>query len=277
MDMSTVTSRDGTPIAYERMGSGPAIILIDGAMGHRALFGQRPLAEALRPDLTAVVYDRRGRGESGEHAAPPDRTLEREIEDIAALIDAVGGHAYLYGISSGAALALEAALALGDRVQGLAMYEPPYNDDPAARAAWRTYREDLREALAADRPGDAVGLFVTLLGMPPEDLEGMRQDPSWALWEAVGPSLAYDAAAMGEEAALPTERAARLTVPTLVIEGGATEWGFLHVTALALARAIPNARHLTLEGQTHEVSPEALAPALIAFCQRQEAVGGTRG
>ena len=186
--MSTVTSRDGTPIAYERMGSGPAIILIDGAMGHRALFGQRPLAEALRPDLTAVVYDRRGRGESGEHAAPPDRTLEREIEDIAALIDAVGGHAYLYGISSGAALALEAALALGDRVQGLAMYEPPYNDDPAARAAWRTYREDLREELAADRPGDAVGLFVTLLGMPPRTWRGCARTPPGHCGRRWGPA-----------------------------------------------------------------------------------------
>lgn len=273
--MSTVTSRDGTTIGFEQVGSGPPLILVDGALGYRELYGSRPLAAALSRAFTAIAYDRRGRGESSDTLP---YALEREIEDIEALIDVAGGSAYLFGASSGAALAFEAALALGEgSVRGLAMYEPPYNDDPDARRAWRNYRRELRKTLAAGRPGDAVGLFMVLLGMPPEQLAGMEQDPFWPQFQALGHTLEYDAAALGEEAAVPTERAARLTVPTLVLDGGATEWSFLHETAVALARAIPNAQHRTLEGQTHEVASEALVPVLAEFFLRQMAArGGAR-
>ncbi|NLD73104.1 MAG: alpha/beta hydrolase [Chloroflexi bacterium] len=272
--MSTVTSRDGTTIAFEQVGGGPPLILVDGALGYRELYGSRPIAEALSGAFTAIAYDRRGRGESSDTSP---FGLEREIEDIEALIDAAGGSAYLFGASSGAALAFEAALALGEgRVRGLAMYEPPYNDEPAARKAWRNYRRELRETLAAGRPGDAVGLFMVLLGMPPEQLAGMQQDPFWPQFQALGHTLEYDAAALGEEAALPSERAARLAVPTLVMDGGATEWSFLHTTAVALAQAIPHAEHHTLEGQTHEVEPEALLPVLREFFLREATAGGAR-
>ena len=117
----------------------------------------------------------------------------------------------------------------------------------------------------ADRRGDAVGLFMMLVGMPADQLEGMYQHPMWPLWEAVGLTLAYDAAALGEEAAIPTERAARLAVPALILDGGAGEWSFMHTTAVTLANAIPHAQHHSLEGQTHEVSAEALAPVLTNF------------
>ena len=135
----------------------------------------------------------------------------------------------------------------------------------AARQAWREYRQRLGELLAAGRRGDAVGLLLMLLGMPADQLDGMRRHPLWPMFEEMAPTLAYDAAAMGEDASVPAERATALRVPTLVVDGGATEWPFMRVTADALAAAIPNARRRTLEGQTQEVTAKVLAPVLIEF------------
>jgi pimeloyl-ACP methyl ester carboxylesterase len=205
--------------------------------------------------------DVRAAGDSGD---TQPFAVEREIEDIAALVAEAGGEAFLFGISSGAALALEAALALGNRVRKLAIYEPPYNDDPDARRAWSEFRQQLSVALAEGRRGDAVGLFMMLLGVPAEQLEEMRQYPMWPMWEAIAPTIAYDAAALGEEAAVPVERAARLQTPALVIAGEAS-YPFMLVTAEALAGAIPNGQHRVLEGQTHEVAAEAIAPVLVEF------------
>jgi pimeloyl-ACP methyl ester carboxylesterase len=263
--MNTVISKDGTTIAYDQTGSGPALILVPGAFEQRAWESETAKLAgfpALTAHFTVYHYDRRGRGDSTDTLP---FAVQREIEDIEALIDAAGGAAYLFGLSSGAGLALEAALALGGKVKKLALYEPPYNDEADARHAWANYRKELAVVLAEGRNGDAVGLFMSLLGMPPEALAGMREYPFWPMWEAIAPTLAYDAAALGDEAAVPTGKAARLTIPTLVMDGGATEWPFMHVTALALAKAIPNAQHRTLEGQTHEVTPDALAPVLVAF------------
>jgi pimeloyl-ACP methyl ester carboxylesterase len=195
----------------------------------------------------------------------PESALQWEIEDIEAIIDGEGGSASLYGVSSGGALALEAALKLGNKIKNLAIYEAPYNDDKVARQAWREYVKQLGELLAADRKGDAVGLFMRLVGASAADVEGMRQHPMWPFWEAVAPSLAYDHIAdMGEDASVPTERAAKVSVPTLVMDGSES-YPFMHVTAVALANAIPNAQHRTLEGQTHEVASEVLAPVLTEF------------
>jgi pimeloyl-ACP methyl ester carboxylesterase len=261
--MRTVTSKDGTTIAFDQSGQGPALILVDGALQYRAFDqGMAQLAERLSPHFTVFHYDRRGRGDSTD---TQPYAVAREIEDLEALIDAAGGSAFLYGISSGAALAFEAALALGNKVRKLALYESPYNDDDKARQAWKEYRRQLKEIVAEGRGGDALGLFMMLLGMPADHLDGMRQDPMWPMWEAVGHTLAYDAAAMGEEGAIPTKRAASLTIPTLVMDGGASEWSFMHTTAVALAKAIPNAQHRTLESQSHEVAPEVLTPVLIEF------------
>jgi pimeloyl-ACP methyl ester carboxylesterase len=141
----------------------------------------------------------------------------------------------------------------------------PYNDDETARQAWRKYVKELRELLAADRKGDAVGLFMMLVGASAADVEGMRHHPMWPLWESVAPSLAYDHIAdLGQDASIPTERAAMVSVPTLLMDGSES-FPFMHITATALAKAIPNAQHHTLQGQTHEVASEALAPVLIEF------------
>jgi len=265
IQMKTVTSKDGTTIAFDQSGIGPAVILVDGALQYRAFDqGMAQLADLLAQHFTVIHYDRRGRGDSTD---TQPYALVREIEDIEALISAAGGSASLFGISSGAALALEAALALGSKVRKLAMYEAPYNDDSTARQAWREYVKQLGELLAAGRGGDAVGLFMMLVGMPADQLEGMRQHPMWPMWEAVAPTLAYDhIAALGEDASVPTERATQLIVPALIMDGSES-YPFMHVTALALANAIPYAQHCTLEGQTHEVTPQALAPVLTEFFQ----------
>jgi pimeloyl-ACP methyl ester carboxylesterase len=268
--VKTTRSKDGTTIAFDRSGAGPALILVGGMFEQRAMDSETARLAAfplLSEQFTVFHYDRRGRGDSGD---TQPFAVEREIEDIAALIAEAGGEALLFGISSGAALAMEAALALGDRVRKLAIYEPPYNDDTDARQAWRQFRRQLDDALAEGRHSDAVGLFMQLLGVPAEQLDEMRQYPMWPMWEAIAPTIAYDAAALGEEAAVPTERAARLATPTLVLAGEAS-YPFMLVTARALADAIPNAEYRALEGQTHEVAVEALAPVLAGFFSSGEA------
>lgn len=260
--MQTVTSKDSTTIAYDQSGSGTAVIIVPGALQFRAFDqGLVELAELLAPHFTVINYDRRGRGDSGD---TKPFAVEREIEDIEALIDSVGGSAYLYGISSGAALAFEAALALGSKVKKLAMYEAPYNDDPTARQAWRDYRTELDKLVSAGRGGDAVILFMMLVGMPAEHADGMREQPFWPVFEAIGHTLAYDAAELGEEAAVPVEKAAWLTTPTLTMDGSES-YPFMHAAAVALAQAMPNGQQRTLEGQTHEVASPVVAPVLIEF------------
>ena len=261
--MKTVTSKDGTTIAFDESGRGPVVILVDGALQYRAFDqGMAQLADLLSEHFTVIHYDRRGRGDSTD---TQPYSLEREIEDIEALINASGGSASLYGISSGAALAMEAAIALPDKVRKLAMYEAPYNDEESARQTWKKYAADLKELLDAGRNGDAVGHFMMLVGASPEDVEGIKQSPMWPLWESVGPTLAYDhIAALGEEASVPTDKASKVAVQTLVMDGGES-FPFMHVTALKLANVIPTAQHRTLQGQTHEVASEALAPILIEF------------
>jgi len=259
--MKKVQSVDGTIIAYDQVGSGPALILVDGALGSRAFGFMEPLAALLAPHFTVFTYDRRGRGESTD---TQPFAVEREIEDIEALINEAGGEAFLYGISSGAALALEATIKLGHKVKKLALYEAPYDSDDARQQAFRTYRKQLAEVLAEGRRGDALGLFMMFVGMPPEHLEGAREMPMWPMWEAVAHTLPYDAAALGEDGSVPTEKAARVPVPTLVMDGSAS-FPFMNTTAVALAKAIPNGEHRTLEGQTHEVEAKVLAPALVEF------------
>jgi pimeloyl-ACP methyl ester carboxylesterase len=270
--MGTITSNDGTRIAYDRIGAGPAVILVYGALAYRDFWGHGPLAALLADHFTVYTYDRRGRGESNDAAQESAEqefraplALEREIEDLDALIKEAGGSAFLYGDSSGGALVLEAAIRLGDKVKKLAMYEAPYNDDDHGRQAWREFTKQLGELLAADRRGDAVALFMKLTGATADQIGEVRQTPMWPIFEAVGHTLAYDhIAILGEDASVPAERAASVAVPALVMNGG-TSYEFMRDSAMALAKAIPNGQHRTLEGQTHEVSPEALAPVLIEF------------
>src|SRR5579859_4173158 len=262
--MKTVTSKDGTTIAFETAGQGPALILVGGALEHRAMpteTAQLAALPLLAQHFTVYHYDRRGRGDSTD---TKPYAVAREIEDIEALITDAGDPAYLFGISSGAALAMEAAVRLGGKVSKLALYEAPYNSDEAARRAWKAYRQCLTELLDNNCNSDALGLFMMLVGMPPDHLEGARQHPMWPMWEANAPTLAYDAAVMGEDASVPTEQAAKVAVPALVMDGGAS-FPFMHDTAIALTKAMPHAQQRTLEGQTHEVAVDVLAPVLVEF------------
>jgi pimeloyl-ACP methyl ester carboxylesterase len=260
--MRTVISKDGTPIAFDQLGQGPALILVAGALCARLSWSGPELAKLLAPHFTVYNYDRRGRGDSGDTRP---YAVTREVEDIEVLIDEAGGSAYLYGHSSGGALALEAALRLGEKVKKLAIYEVPYNDDREAQRAWRAYIQQLTELLAANRRGDAVALFMKYVGTPAEQIEGMRHTPAWPQLEAIAPTLAYDhAAILGEDVSVPIERAAQVRVPTLVMNGGAS-FPFMYETARTLGQAMPHAQLRTLEGQSHGPADDVLAPALQEF------------
>jgi pimeloyl-ACP methyl ester carboxylesterase len=255
--MQNVTSRDGTTIAFDKMGDGPPVILVCGGSTDR--MANQGLAAELAGDFTVYNYDRRGRGDSGD---TPPYAVEREVEDIAAVIDAAGGSAHLYGTSSGAALAMEAA-ASGLPVRKLAMWEPPYGLDgrPDLPADTASVYRDL---VAAGRRGDAVEYFMAkVVGLPPEFVAGARHAPFWAQQEALAHTLAYDAEIMGDYR-IPVERAKAVPVPAIVINGGAS-FGFMGETADALAKLIPNAQRRTLEGQRHDVDPAVLAAALKQF------------
>jgi pimeloyl-ACP methyl ester carboxylesterase len=260
--MQTVRSRDGTTIAYEQAGQGPVVILVVGALCSHTTSGALDLARRLSSHFTVVNYDRRGRGDSGDTAP---YSVGREVEDLAALIEAAGGHAHLYGHSSGAALVLEAALVLGERVGRLALYEVPYNDKSSFRPGWQSYLADLKPLLAEGRRGDAVARFMRQVGMPAAQIDGLRQAPFWSDLEAVAPTLAYDHTfLMGPEGSVPVARVAALKQPTLLLSGSAS-FPFMRETALTLESAIPNATAVVLEGQTHEVDAAVLAPVLSDF------------
>lgn len=260
--MNTLSSRDGTTIAYHEQGGGPALILVDGALTVHSSGSGQELAKLLAPHFTVYGFDRRGRGESGDTLP---YAVDREIDDIEALIDRAGGPAFLYGHSSGGPLAMRAAIRLGGKVSKIALYEPPYNNDPSAQEPWSQYLRQLRQALAEGRRGDAVALFLRFVGTPAEQVDGMRRAPFWPGMEAVAPTLAYDhAAILGEPWSVPTGLAARVSVPALVMAGDAS-LPFMPDAARVLSQAIPQGQTRTLEGQTHEVNPGVLAPVLVEF------------
>lgn len=258
-ETETVTSADGTTIAYERTGSGPALILVDGAMCHRAAGPMRPLAALLRDGFTVYTYDRRGRGESSDTAP---YAVAREVEDLRALIERAGGEAYVHAMSSGAALALAAAAA-GPWITKLALYDPPFMAEVEDGTRIKEYTERLNDLLGAGRRGDAVALFMTNVGIPDQGVAGIRAQPGWAALEAIAPTLAYDDALLGD-GSVPRALAPAVTVPALVLAGGASPQG-LRQAAKATADAFPTAGHRTLDDQTHDVSPDALAPVLAEF------------
>ena len=260
--MDTVSSPDGTTIAYDTQGEGPAVILVDGALTVHSSGSASELTTLLAPRFTVYGFDRRGRGESGDTLP---YAVDREIDDIEALIDHAGGSAFLYGHSSGGPLAMRAAIRLASKVSKIALYEPPYNNDPGAQESWSQYLSQLKAALAEGRRGDAVALFMRFVGTPAEKVADMRRAPFWPGMEAVAPTLAYDhAAILGEPWLVPTGLAARVAVPALVLAGDAS-LPFMPDAARVLSQAIPQGEFRTLEGQTHEVSPEVLAPVLAEF------------
>jgi pimeloyl-ACP methyl ester carboxylesterase len=257
-----VTSRDGTRIAYDKWGKGPAVIVVNGALSDRS--GGSELAQLLATQFTVYSYDRRGRGDSTD--AKP-YSVRREIEDMEALIDSAGGSAYVYGKSSGASLALQATAALGDKVRKLAIYEPPYDDAEGAAKEWREFRAKLDGLLAADRRDEAVATFLKFVGAPDEVLAQMKASPAWPGMVAMAPTLAYDNAVVGDDRAVPVGIAAKVKATTLVMDGGASAGAmpFMRSTADKLGKIIPGAQRHVVEGQAHDVSAKVLAPVLLKF------------
>lgn len=264
--MRRVPSKDGTTIAFDQSGSGPAIILVGGALSERSAGAS--LAALLAPHFTVISYDRRGRGDSGD---TEPYAVEREVEDIAALIEVAGGSAFVYGKSSGAALTLEAANR-GLPMPKLALYEPPFIVDSSRPMIPSDYVEHLTALVAAGRRGDAVEYFMAkAVGVPAEMLSQMRQAPMWPAMEQMAPTLLYDDAVIGGNMAgkpFPPGQWAAVTMPTLVMDGGdSPTW--MRNTARAVADALPNAQRRTLASQTHAVMPDVLAPILLEFFSGQ--------
>ncbi|MGB3337363.1 MAG: alpha/beta hydrolase [Devosia sp.] len=261
--MPTVTSKDGTIISYDRKGHGPAIIFVAGATQYRAVDQITPaMADDLANRFTIINFDRRGRGESTDTAP---YAVQREIEDIEVLIDAAGGKAGLYGMSSGAVLALEAGVALPGKVTGVLMYEPPIDPEQSSASAWQQHAE----MVVLSEQGDADGMmaaFMSGVGMPPEAVEGFRQSPAWPAFAAVGLTIEHDYRVMAEatDGDHPPARWQDVRVPVVVVNGDAS-YPFIEAGAAWVASAVRGARRKVLAGQSHEFDPKVLGPLLAEF------------
>jgi pimeloyl-ACP methyl ester carboxylesterase len=255
--MQTTASADGTTIAFDRMGDGPPVVLVCGGSVDR--MADAALAGELAGGFTVFNYDRRGRGDSGDTLP---YTIEREVEDIDAIIREAGGSANLWGSSSGAALALIAAEA-GLPIAKLALWEPPFIPEGFPKPP-EDQVEQYERMVAEGRRGDAVEYFMSkVVGMPPEFVEGARSQPWWAGTEAIAHTLAYDARIMADYN-VPLDRAAAVKFPTLVLAGDAS-MPWMVDTAKALADALPDGQVRVLKGQSHDVDAAVLAPALKEF------------
>jgi pimeloyl-ACP methyl ester carboxylesterase len=262
--MYTVASADGTTIAFDQLGEGLPIILVGGAFSYRAFPKLVELTELLAERFTVINYDRRGRGGSGD---TEPYSVDRELDDLQALIDAAGGSASLWGWSSGGVLALRAAAA-GMPVERLAVYEPPFTVDDSGHLPPADFDVTLAELTAAGRRGAAAGYFLRKgMGIPTPFVAMMRITPFWSKLKATALTLPYDVAVMDcaeRGKPLGSEQWASVTMPTLVLAGEKSP-AQLQGGARALAGVLPNAHYRALEGQSHNVSMGALAPVLAEF------------
>ncbi|HEY2044623.1 MAG TPA: alpha/beta hydrolase [Jatrophihabitans sp.] len=257
----TVISADRTVIAFDRCGTGPGVVLVHGALTDRTHPTLAGVADVLAQWFTVFNYDRRGRGDSSDNQP---YSVERELDDLAAVIAAAGGTALLFGGSSGAALVLEAS-ARNPAIEKLAVWEPPYHVNEAAPRLPLDLAARLARLVEEGRRSDAVELFMSAATqVPAHALQGMRSDPFWAATEALAHTLAYEAAVMGPGNVLPVERLAAITQPTLVLNG-ADSPAWMTDAGVAVAAAIPNAVRRVLADQNHNVTPEALGPELLEF------------
>ncbi|SDU67969.1 alpha/beta fold hydrolase [Jiangella alkaliphila] len=265
--MPHVNSADGTAIGYDRLGDdGPALVLVGGGLDDGS--ENVPLGEHLAAAGFAVVnYRRRGRGDSGD---TEPYAVEREVEDLAAVIEAAGGQAHLFGASSGGALALEAAAA-GLPVDRIAVHEVPYLVGEPMVAAWRQYVTDLGAALDAGDRAEALRLFMRLAGSPDEAIAGAEAAPVWPALLELAPTLRYDAACLGDGAP-PAELLAKVTQPVLLSTGAMVDphsaglpVDFFGAAADVAAALLPDAQRLTVEIAGHVADPALLAPRLADF------------
>ena len=263
MTVHHAKSQDGTLIAVERLGAGDPVILVAGALQDRATY--RPLAEELSRHFTVFNYDRRGRGDSGD---TPPYAVDREIDDLDAVVGEAGGTASVYGHSSGAALVLHAA-ARGLPIDRIVLHEPPFGSGSAEeRRAEREEAERISALLAQGRHGDAVRAFLAPMGMPAEMLDHLSRDPAM---RANAPTIRYDPyevmSAASRNGRTPVEQAGGVATPALVLAGGASpEW--MINASRHIADALPNGQLRVLNGQEHVVPPEVLAPVLTEFLRR---------
>jgi pimeloyl-ACP methyl ester carboxylesterase len=260
--MGKVTSKDGTIIAFDRSGHGPPFVLVGSAFATKR--DEASVAAALAPYFTVYAYDRRGRGESGDRMP---YAVEREVEDIAAMIDEAGESAFVFGHSSGAVLALEAARLLPAGITKLALYEPPFIIDDSRSPMPEDFASHLAELVSSGHRDQTVEYWMTQLGTPAEAIAQMRQSSIWSGLEALAPTLAYDATIMGDTQAgspSPLKKWASVTIPTLVMDGGESP-AFMHNGAQAIAQILPNAQLRTLEGQGHGPADSVLVPILVEF------------
>ena len=260
---NTVTSKDGTQIAYSQVGQGPVLILVDGALCYRQFGPSQDYAAKLASNFTVITYDRRGRGESGD---TQPYTPEREVEDIAALLEVAGGTAYMTGFSSGAALAIEAANRLSG-ITKLALYEAPFIVDGTGKTITPTFLAQLKEAVAQNQRTKAVKMFMKQVGTPGFMVAVMPLFPMWSKLTAVAHTLPYDISIVvpyGGGKPLLSTLGSSIKAPTLVMDGGKSPTSMRHAMQ-ALAQKLPNANYRTLAGQTHMVKSEALVPVLIEF------------
>lgn len=256
--MTAIRSLDGALIDFEVRGTGPAVVLVDGAMCTRDAGPMSALAAHLDATLGVILYDRRGRGRSGDAA---EYAIDREIEDLRVVIEGSGGSAAVFGMSSGGALAALAAAALPRHVTRLAVFEPPYMPE-AARDGALSYTQELGDAVAAGDRDAAVTAFLTRVGTPGNAIASMKESPAWSAMTAMAPTLAYDDAVM-TGSSVPSAMAT-VAVPTLSLAGGDSP-AFLRWGAQELARAIPTAKFADIPGQTHAVELDALAAHLLPF------------
>jgi pimeloyl-ACP methyl ester carboxylesterase len=256
--MNTVVSKDGTTIAYDRRGNGPALVLVDGALCSRAQGPMPAVAEALADRFTVYNYDRRGRGDSTD---TQPYSVQKEVDDLAALCKAAGGKPFVFGQSSGAALALEAA-ASGVPMAALFAYEPPYTQaDPADKTDAAGFEPTLKAHIARGERSAAVAYFMRTVGVPAFAVRIMRLLPMWKVMTGVAHTLPYDAAVMAGFK-VPTQRLAQVKVPTVLAAGEKTTPS-LKAAALAASKAVPGAQHRIVAKSTHGVKPAAIAPVLV--------------
>ena len=255
---SYVTSADGTRIAFDRPGHGSPLIVVGGIFSDREKM--RDLADAFSKWCTVINYDRRGRGQSGDGSA---YAVAREIEDLGALIATTGGSASVYGHSSGAGLALNAAAA-GLPIDRLVLHEPPYgpNDNDSKQGAMEMAHA-IRTMIAQDRRSEAITTFFSALGVPPDVVSEWGGDPRML---AMAPTMLYDYEVMGdyEGGTIPEHLVRRVSSPTLVLAGGAS-LEFFRDTASRIAELLPDARYIVLEGQDHDADPAVVAPVVAEF------------
>jgi pimeloyl-ACP methyl ester carboxylesterase len=259
--MASVASVDGTTIDYDIAGSGPVIVFVAGVFNLRDTF--TPLAAELSSDHTVLTYDRRGRGESSDTAP---YSIEREVEDLQALIEVAGGSASVFGFSSGAILALK-AVADGVAVERLYLYEPPFRFDENQPARPADLPARLQALLNAGDPGAVVATFqIESVGLPQEVVNEFQRSPMWAQLEARAQSAVYDAVII-TDLQRPTAAMAAVSTPTLVLQGHPT-WPILATAATGIAHRLPNATHRILPVEAvHGIDPGGTASAIREFEQ----------